>query len=169
MIVNISTELGYGLTEWLAEQGVVLYQRGSEWHAEGHANPQSLIDSYNPWPAEKAKKLAEIDADFSAATSALLANWPKEEPATWFKQEAEARAYLANSSTSTPMLSTIAALRSISVADLANRVVTDADMFTQASATCVGQRHKARQLVKALPDADELHRLPELWSIKFGE
>jgi hypothetical protein len=66
------------------------------------------------------------------------------------------------------MLTTIAATRGITVSELANRVVRDADAFTNASAYYVGLRHKARQRVQALPDSGSFERLPELWLIKFG-
>jgi hypothetical protein len=66
------------------------------------------------------------------------------------------------------MLTTIAATRGITVSELANRVIRDADAFTNASAYYVGLRHKARQRVQALPDSGSFERLPELWLIKFG-
>jgi hypothetical protein len=171
MIVNIPFDLGYGLTLHLEKLGYSLRQRGTEWHLDGvlsEAEAQAAIDSYNPWPAEKAAKIAEVDTDFSAATDSLTAGWPQHEIQTWSKQEAEARALAANPATPTPMLATIAATRGLTVPELAQRVIRDADAFTAASAYYIGLRHKARQQVQALPDSGDYHRLPELLAIKFG-
>lgn len=162
-------EKGYLMHEWLAERGVYLSQRNGVWAAntpDEQAN--QLIAEYNPWPAEKAAKFAEIDADFETSVSSLTAGWPQHEIQTWSKQESEARAFVANSVASTPMLATIASTRGLTVAELAQRVIRDADAFTNASAIYVGLRHKARQRVQAMPDSGEANRLPELWAIKFG-
>ncbi|TXH98123.1 MAG: hypothetical protein E6Q75_02445 [Rheinheimera sp.] len=162
-------EKGYSMHEWLRSQGIDISQYGTVWTANAPDDVVNvLIEQYNPWPAEKAAKFAEIDADFEAAVSSLTAGWPQHEIQTWSKQESEARALAANPSTPTPMLSTIAATRGLTVAELAQRVIRDADAFTNASAYYVGLRHKARQRVQALPDSDDINRLPELWAIKFG-
>jgi len=171
MIVNIPFDLGYGLTEHLQSLGYSLVQRGNEWHLEGatsEAEAQSVINSYNPWASEKAAKIAEIDEAFDEATNSLTSGWPQHEIQTWNKQEAEARKYLSDNSTPTPMLSVISYTRNLTVGELALRVVRDADAFTTASAHYVGLRHKARQQIQALPDVGDVHRLPELWAIKFG-
>jgi hypothetical protein len=162
-------EKGYSMHEWLASQGVQLIQRDNVWIANVPDEQVSqMIEQYNPWPAEKAAKFASIDADFESAVSSLTAGWPQHEIQTWSKQEAEARAFVANQSSPTPMLTTIAATRGLTVSELAQRVIRDADAFTNASAHYVGLRHKARQRVQALPDSGSFERLPELWLIKFG-
>jgi hypothetical protein len=171
MIVNIPFGLGYGLTEYIEFLGYSLCQRGEEWHLDGPdtvGEAQAIIDLYNPWPVEKAKKLAEIDQDFSAATDNLTAGWPQHEIQTWNKQESEARALVQNADAPTPRLSTIAIIRGLTAAELAQRVIREADAFTAASANLVGLRYKARQLVQDLPDSGDYHRLSELFSIKFG-
>jgi hypothetical protein len=169
MIVNIPQDLGYGLTIYLSEQDVGLYQKNGVWFAEGAENAQDLIDSYNPWPYEKSAKLAEIDADFETIVAGLTAGWPTHEMQTWGKQEAEARAFTADASVVTPMLSAIASTRGLTVEQLAERVIRDANAFTAASAYYVGLRHKARQRVAAMPSNLEYHRLHELFTIKFGD
>lgn len=171
MIVNIPVDLGYGLTEYVENIGYSLCQRGTTWHLDGPdtaSEAQAIIDLYNPWPTEKARKLAEIDADFAAATDSMTSGWPQHEIQTWNKQEAEARTFIVDPDMPTPMLSTIAATRGLTVAELAQRVIRDANAFTNASAYYVGLRHKARQMVQAMPDSGETERLSELWAIKFG-
>lgn len=163
-------EKGYSMHQWLAGQGIQLSQRDGVWIANAtDEQVNQLIADYNPWPAEKAAKFEEIDEAFSVATNGLTAGWPQHEIQTWSKQEAEARTLASNQSALTPMLSTIAATRGLTVHDLAQRVIRDADAFTNASAYYVGLRHKARKLVQTLPDAGDYHRLPELWAIKFGD
>lgn len=162
-------ERGYAMHEWLEKQGVRLSHVDGVWIANvPDEQVNQLIAEYNPWPAEKAAKFAEIDADFEAAVSALTAGWPQHEIQTWSKQESEAREFTLNNATPTPMLATIAATRGLTVSELAQRVIRDADAFTNASAYYVGLRHKARQRVQAMPDSGDINRLPELWAIKFG-
>lgn len=162
-------EKGYGLHQWLAAQDIELRNVDGVWAANvPDEQVNQLIANYNPWTTEKAAKFAEIDADFDTAVASLTAGWPQHEIQTWNKQEAEARALTANPAAPTPMLSTIAATRGITAAELAQRVIRDADAFTAASAHFVGLRHKARQLVQAMPDSGETSRLPELFAIKFG-
>jgi len=162
-------EKGYGLHQMLAAQGIELRNVDGAWIANVPDDQiNQLIAEYNPWLTEKAAKFAEIDADFESAVSSLTAGWPQHEIQTWSKQEAEARALVANPDAPTPMLSTIAATRGLTVPELAQRVIREADAFTAASAHFVGLRHKARQLVQALPDAGDYQRLAELFDIKFG-
>lgn len=161
---------GAGLTDWLASQNIILEQRDGVWISnvsDDIINP--LIVSYNPWTTEKAKMFAKIDEDFQKHTNALTAGWPEGEIKTWSIQQEEAKKYIADNSTATPMLSIIAATRGLTVLELATRVNRDATAFAQASAYYVGLRHVARQKIQAFPNEGEYHRLPDLWSIKFKE
>lgn len=163
-------EKGHGLHTLLRSLGIEIFERDGVWHQINSTDDEvnTIIQNYNPWRDAKREKLAEIDADFSAATTALTAGWPEHEIKTWSKQEAEARAYLADDTTPTPMLSSIATQRGITIHELAIRVIRDADAFTAASGYYVGLRHKARQQVQAFSDDTDISRLPELQSIKFG-
>lgn len=167
--VHIYCDLGYGLSKYMEDRGWFLYQDQDGNHiCEGYGqDPQMLIDSYNPWPIEKAIKFAEIDEAFQSKIDSLTAGWPEGEIKTWTKQETEAILLQSNPNAVTPTLSIIAATRGISVTELASRVLRDAALFTQATAYYVGLRHKARQKVQALPDTGEYHRLSELYNIHF--
>lgn len=164
-------EKGFGLHEHLMKNGCYIEQmQNGVWVSNlSDEITNQMINDYNPWQVEKAKKFAEIDSDFQAATDALTDGWPEGEIKTWGKQEAEARAYKSNPTTPTPMLSAIAYTRGITVDVLATKVLRDADLFSAASAYYVGLRHKARQLVQQLPNEGNYHQLTELWSIKFKE
>ena len=56
----------------------------------------------------KAAKLSEINKAADAAIATLTATYPDRELATFDKQEAEARAYTADATASTPLLSALA-------------------------------------------------------------
>lgn len=163
-------EKGHGLHMFLRSLGIELFEKDGIWVQLNSTDDEvnALIQDYNPWTTAKQEKLDEIDADFTVATNALTAGWPEHEIKTWSKQEAEARAYLADSSSFTPMLTNIANQRGLTVQELSTRVIQDADAFTAASGYYVGLRHKARQRVQAFSENDDISLLPELLSIKFG-
>ncbi len=103
-----------------------------------------LVEEANAPPTlEKAKdaKLTEINAACDAILQTLTSTYPASELLTFDKQETEARAYLADSSTTpTPLLTALAAGRGITLADLAGRVMAKADAFAAASGYVIGQR-----------------------------
>lgn len=101
----------------------------------------------------KAEKLAELSAACSARMDVVKAGYPPEEIQSWPKQEAEARAYLADNTAATPLLSAMAAARSIGLADLAARVIAKADAFAEASGAIIGKRQKYEDAVSAATDA----------------
>jgi hypothetical protein len=102
----------------------------------------------------KSRKRAEINAAFAASIADLKANYPADEIQSWFKQEAEARAYEADNNASTPLLSAMANARGITVADLAARVVTNADAYSVAAGALIGKRQKYEDSIEAATDAD---------------
>ena len=164
---------GIGLTVWLDQQGVILEQAFTDGVGVWQSNVpddqiNALIEQYNPWVYVKADKLAEIDEDFQKTIDGLTAGWPEGEIKTWERQEKEALLLQDNPVAPTPFLVTVASQRGITVAELASRVIRDSVAFSNASAYYVGLRHKARQLVQALPNEGSYERLQELHSIKFG-
>ena len=103
----------------------------------------------------KAGKLTEINAACDAAIAALTASYPESELRTFDKQEAEARALLADPATSAPLLTQLAAERGISVLELAQRVQKKADAFTVASGCIIGQRQKYKDVLDAARTAED--------------
>ena len=103
----------------------------------------------------KASKLAEINSEYEVATSALVSTYPDTELLTFEKQEAEARAWKADNSASTPFLDSLARARGIDKAELVERVIIKAEAFQTAVATLTGLRQKYEdQLVLALTAED---------------
>lgn len=88
----------------------------------------------------KAAKLSEINAAADRAVAMLTATYPDREISTFDKQESEARAYAADSTASTPLLSALAQARDIPLSDLVERVLAKADAFAVASGSIIGQR-----------------------------
>lgn len=155
-------EKGYSMHDWLQSQGVQIIQQGNIWKAnQPDEYVNHLIESYNPWPAEKAAKLAEINAWFSAAVNQLTAGIPQEEKDSWGVQVSEA-----NGIVPMQMLPVMAAARGITLNELVEKVKAKAALFAQYYGAIQGKRDKAEDLIKSLPDSGSIERLPELWAIK---
>lgn len=88
----------------------------------------------------KATKLSEINAAADRAISKLTATYPDREISTFDKQESEARAYAADPTASTPLLSALAQARGIELSELVQRVIVKADALAVASGSIIGQR-----------------------------
>lgn len=187
--VNVTQNLGYGLTLHLEQLGWMFYrsQDGNyyvennepqpeqpvELDEEGQPLPlpplelpevQALVDSYNPWPYEKANKLKEINEWFKAAVAQLTAGIPQEEKDSWATQVNEANGIIP-----LQMLPVMAMARGITVEELIQRVKTKAGLFAQYYGAIQGKRDAIEDAIKALPDSGELNRLPELWGLSCLE
>lgn len=154
-------EVGYGLHEFLNSNGVYLEQLDGVWTANvPDADVNALIEQYNPWPVEKAKKLEEINNWFKNAVAQLTAGIPQEEKDSWATQVNEANGIIP-----LQMLPVMANARGITVEELIQRVKTKAGLFAQYYGAIQGKRDAVEDAIKALPDSGELHRLPELWGL----
>ncbi len=120
------TELGIGLHEYLASEGVYLEQSQSgEWQANASdERVNNLIASYNPWGAEKAKKLLEINSWFQSEVEKLTAGTTQVERDSWSVQVSEAYGYRPIS-----MLAAMAQARGIEVETLVMKVKAKAELF----------------------------------------
>lgn len=159
-------EKGYSMHEWIAGKGVQLTQRNGVWSANvPDSQINQLIDEYNPWPAEKATKLTEINSAFSDAVSQLTEGTTQAERDSWSIQESEARGY---PDKPTPRLEILAAARGIQLQALVEKVLYKANLYAQYYFSLQGQRDALEDLINTLPNAGDIERLPELWAIKFG-
>lgn len=84
------------------------------------------------------------------------------EYSTWAQQEAEARTYLADSSSSTPMLSILAENRGITVAEMANKVIAAVNAYNAKIATMLGKKQKVENEIKACVTIADCNRLTHL-------
>lgn len=80
--------------------------------------------------------------EFEQAVEQLTVGIPKDEQMTWAKQEEQARLYLADSDTITPLLDKILEQRSkfTSKTELAEKIVEKADMYEAAVGELIGKR-----------------------------
>ena len=142
----------------------------SLWQAEKARLDKAAAEAaeeYNSLANTKARKLAEINAACDAALAALTASYPASELLTFDKQEAEARALLADPEAVTPFLTPLAAARGMETEALARKVIAKADAFTTASGHVIGLRQKDEDRLKAAQTVEDVaaivpeYHLPE--------
>ena len=112
----------------------------AETHPEMVTEEQPYVPPVPTLEEVKAAKLSEINAAADRAIGTLTATYPDREISTFDKQESEARAYAADPTASTPLLSALATARGISLPDLVERVIAKADILAMASGSIIGQR-----------------------------
>lgn len=164
-------EKGIGMFEYLATAGVDLYQLNGAWTYTGTQTEEEvnqLIDSYNPWPALKAKKLAEINSAFAAAVDELVAGSTSDERNSWAIQEREAVGWSADDTYPTPALTVLSQSRGIPFEILVEKVLAKAALYKQYYFALQGMRDRAEDVLKALPNEGNIERIGELDSIYFG-
>lgn len=97
----------------------------------------------------QAAQIAIINAACQTALNAITAPYPASEIATWPQQYAESLAYTANNTAPTPMLSSIAAASSQTVAALAASVITKATAYQAVSGAAIGKRQAMTAKINA--------------------
>lgn len=103
---------------------------------------------------------AEIISEaFDRAANNIIAQYPAIERDSWPKQEAEARAYLADTTSPTPLLTAIATARGISVADLAARVIANADVYAVAGGEIIGRKQARMDAISAAVASNDVAAL----------
>jgi hypothetical protein len=153
--------LGFGLTKYLAKNGVLLEELDGVFVSNlPDEITNSLIESYNPWPTEKAAKMAEINAWFDAAVGQLTAGTTQSERDSWAVQVNEAYGIRPVS-----MLAAMANARGIDLGTLIDKVKQKSELFASYYGAIQGKRDALEDLVKSFPDAGQFERLPELWAV----
>lgn len=109
-------------------------------HPECVTEEQPYVPPKQTLEEAKAAKLSEINRAADKALAALTTTYPGREISTFDKQEAEARAYMADPTAPTPLLSALAKARGLSMDELVKRVIAKADTFAAASGYIIGQR-----------------------------
>lgn len=112
-------------------EGTYLAQKDGAWLFQGKTLEEA-----------KAEKLAEVNAAYSVATSALVATYPDTELLTFDKQEAEARSWQSDNTAETPLVDALAAGRQMDKAELVDRIIAKANAFTLAAGYLTGQRQQ---------------------------
>lgn len=91
---------------------------------------------------DKAYLLNKVNADFETTISNLTSSIPASEISTWAKQESEARAYLVDSTASTPFIDAISLARGVDKSYLVDKIIEKADAYTAVVGTLTGVRQK---------------------------
>ena len=141
--------------QWSGESGEIEFKNGDQPNKiiDSMELFQPVIDEFNrlagiqdappPPPTleeAKAEKLSEINSKADQALDNILATYPSSEVLSWDKQEQEARNWLLDDSTPTPLLDGIAASRGIDKALLVQKVIEKADAFAALSGAIFGKR-----------------------------
>lgn len=113
----------------------------------------------------KARKLTEINAAYQVAIATLTPTYPDDERLTFDKQEAEARSWLADNSTSTPFVDALAAGRQMDKAELVSRIIAKADAFALASGSLTGQRQRYEDLLDVADTAEAVAAIVPQYSL----
>ena len=95
------------------------------------------------------RALIQINDVFENSVNALIDGIPTNERLSWEKQEAEARAYTADTTTATPLIDSLAAARGIDKAYLVSKIIEKADLFSAAVGTLIGERQKQEDEILA--------------------
>ena len=125
-------------------------------HPECVTEEQPYVPPVPTLEEVKTAKLSEINAAADRAIATLTATYPDREISTFDKQESEARAYAADPTASTPLLSALAEARGISLPDLVERVLAKADAFAVASGSIIGQRQALEDRLDACTTLEEV-------------
>jgi len=153
---------GFSLFLHLEAKGVFLEQLDGKWIANAPDElVNKLIDEYNPWGAEKAKKIAEINDWFRDEVEKLTAGTTQAERDSWAVQISEAYGQRPIS-----MLAAMANARGIEVETLVMKVKVKAELFSVLYGRLQGAKDALEDKVKAMPNDGDYHRLPELWALK---
>jgi hypothetical protein len=104
--------------------------------------PERILVDMRALADAKKNKLLELLKACDNAINPIKAGYPEGEQQTWDKQENEARAFIANASAPTPLLSALSSARGITVSNLAGRIVAKSDAFASACGNYIGKRQK---------------------------
>lgn len=131
--------------------------------------PDGRIFFTPPEPPElddlKAVKLNEINTAYQKAIATLTPTYPDDERLTFDKQEQEARAWLADSSTPTPFVDALAVGRQMEKAELVSRIIAKADAFALASGSLTGQRQRYEDMLDVAKTAEAVAAIVPQYSL----
>jgi hypothetical protein len=130
------------------------------WIAEGNIPEPEFTDAELLAQA-KISKLAEVTKTYNDSISALVGGTDKFELASWTKQEAEARAYVADNTVATPLLSGLVTARGLgeTVAQLANLIIDKANAYETAYANILGTYQAKQKAIDTATTVEEIQAI----------
>ncbi len=114
-----------------------------------YINPQKTIAELI------ADALREINNEFNKRMLEVKAGVPTDEIYSWDKQEAEARAYLADVEAATPLVNSLATARGIDKAELVSKIIGKADLFAGISGGLIGTRQGLEDQLDTLAEDED--------------
>lgn len=106
--------------------------------------------------AAKTARLEQINAACDLALASLTSTYPPGELQSWPQQVQEAAAFLLDPPGPTLLLSAIAEVRGLTVADLAGRVQAKAEGYAAYSGAIIGKRQAAEDLLDNAESLEEV-------------
>lgn len=106
--------------------------------------------------AAKVAKLEQINSACDLALAALTSTYPPGELQSWPQQVQEAAAFLLDPPGPALLLSAIAEVRGLTVADLAGRVQAKAEGYAAYSGAIIGKRQAAEDLLDQAETLEEV-------------
>lgn len=128
-------------------------------HPECVTEEQPYVPPVPTFKEAKAAKLSEINKAADKIMAALISTYPDREISTFDKQEAEARAYMADPTAPTLLLSALAKARGLSMDELVKRVIAKADAFAAASGYVIGQRQALEDQLDTCKTLEEVQSI----------
>lgn len=92
---------------------------------------------------QKAIAIADINAAFVREVKAITDGYTEDEIKSWDMQLAEATAYNADNTASTPLLDSMIAVSGNAKADLVTRILAKAEAYSKAFGAALGKKQKA--------------------------
>ena len=102
---------------------------------------------------------ARINAAYQGAINTITAGYPEDEVMSWPKQEAEARAWLLDADAATPWIDGAVAGRSMTKAELVDKIIAKAALFARLHGELTGKRQNLRDRIAALADSSPQQQL----------
>jgi hypothetical protein len=112
----------------------------------------------------KTNKLQEANQECDKRINVMTISYPATELMTFSKQENEARQLLADSSAVTPMLDAMSHMRGVGKFELAQRIITKADIFSQLCGIYVGHRQRLEDLINSATTEVDLNQIDVIHS-----
>lgn len=98
----------------------------------------------------------DIDNSFNSAVRALTESINSNEIASWTKQEVEAKAFVNDSTTSTPLIDALAASRRVSKEYLVPKILQKAAAYSAVIGAYVGKAQRLKDLADTATDIETL-------------
>lgn len=131
------------------------------WVVSDRFTSQAEIDDYQAQKIKDARvaKQREINDLFNTEIAVVRGPVVQHEIDTFETQEKEALAYQADSTADVPLLSGLAAVREITIADLVGRVLAHATAYKAAVAQIMGKKHRFEDLLDEAQTEAEINAI----------